>query len=91
MSLEFKTDLGKKEVIQTIKPENIPSGSVEKIMNFFNQPGYKSITEAEAIELILEVRKDMENKQKKTEAGIIEMQTGRASENEVMDLGQTAS
>jgi flagellar hook-basal body complex protein FliE len=91
MSLEFKTDFGTKEVIKTMESKNIPEGSIEKIMNFFNQPGYKSITREEAIDFIIEFRKDIEENQKKTEAAIIEMQTGQASENEVMDLGQTAS
>jgi hypothetical protein len=91
MTLEFKTDFGAKQVIKTMESKNFPEGSIEKIMNFFNQPGYKSITREEAIDFILEFRKGIEENQKKTETAILEMQANQSSDNEVMDLGKTAS
>ena len=88
MTLEFNTAFGKKETIETLEPKKIPKGAVEKLMNFFNQPGYNPITEKEATELVLSIREELALGQQETEDKIIKMQENNPiSENEVMDLG----
>ncbi len=87
MTLEFKIDLGAEKVTQeipTIEAENIPKGAVEKIMEIFKD---YNITRKQAKELVLEIRKEMQEDQKNTEAKIIKMnQAPEGSEKEVMDL-----
>lgn len=88
--LEIRTQFGD-QIIKKIDPEAIPKNSIQNVMDFFNQPERNPITEEEAIWLIKEVRKDMKVSQDKNEIETKKMQTGQASENEVMDLEQTAS